>query len=103
MVLGTSIRNLNKASKADAGHWPASARGAASFCADYAYVETTIRTCRGLSCHLAQPAGKQTGGEAEQPVYCLGYCDQSPASILPDHTVHMVPDWHRRTCQYSQR
>jgi NADH:ubiquinone oxidoreductase subunit F (NADH-binding) len=91
MERGASIRKLNKASQADAEHASAAVRGAASFYADYLYTEPAIRTCRGLSCHLARPAGKPSGGAAEQPVYCLGYCDQSPVSILPDHTVHTGP------------
>lgn len=44
--------------------------------------------CRGLSCELngAAPLAQRVG-EGGQTVYCLGYCDRSPALQLADGTV----------------
>ncbi len=56
----------------------ATARGAASFYADQHFAAPVDRRCRGLSCRLAAAGDMPV---TEQPVYCLGYCDQSPVRL----------------------
>ena len=67
----------------------AQARGVASFYADLSGDPNEVRICRGLSCELAGAAELEArlGQErACRGVYCLGYCDRSPALLAPDGT-----------------
>lgn len=68
----------------------AAVRAAASYYADLHRDPRALRVCRGTSCALAG-AARLHGALAEQGpcegVYCLGYCDRSPAVLLPDDTV----------------
>ena len=70
---------------------PAALRGVASFFADSAQPHTPGRVCHGLSCHLARGCDS-VDGDARQPVYCLGYCDQSPAWLQADDRVIVSAD-----------
>jgi len=68
-------------------HSPATVRGVRSFFADTAHSSSKGRVCRGLSCQLARAADAATDESGLQPVYCLGYCDQSPAWMSPENYV----------------
>jgi NADH:ubiquinone oxidoreductase subunit F (NADH-binding) len=72
---------------------PAAVRGALSFFADLHREphpgSGAPRFCRGTSCWLAReggPGGPPAEGEG---VYCLGFCDRSPARLLPDGGVEL--------------
>ncbi len=68
-------------------HSPATLRGAQSFFADTVHGSRKGRVCRGLSCHLAKAVDRAKDDAGLQPVYCLGYCDQSPAWMRPENQV----------------
>jgi NADH:ubiquinone oxidoreductase subunit F (NADH-binding) len=63
----------------------AALRGAASFYADLTHASNRLRVCRGTSCFLAdgQP-GVEAVPAGQRTVYCLGYCDRSPAVLVGD-------------------
>jgi NADH:ubiquinone oxidoreductase subunit F (NADH-binding) len=59
----------------------------ASFYADLHANPTAVRVCRGTSCELAGARGVFESYAARGPcreVYCVGYCDRSPAALLSD-------------------
>jgi NADH:ubiquinone oxidoreductase subunit F (NADH-binding) len=61
-------------------------RGSRSFYADLVSDPQAVRVCTGLSCHLAGARCSKEPG-SDQPVravQCLGYCDRSPARLMPD-------------------
>jgi NADH:ubiquinone oxidoreductase subunit F (NADH-binding) len=68
-------------------HSPATLRGVQSFFADTVHGSANGRVCRGLSCHLAKAVDTARDDAGLQPVYCLGYCDQSPVWIRPENQV----------------
>ena len=74
-------------SQREVPHSPATQRGVESFFADTAHGRAKGRVCRGLSCHLAKAADISTDDSGLQPVYCLGYCDQSPVWMSPENYV----------------
>jgi NADH:ubiquinone oxidoreductase subunit F (NADH-binding) len=62
-------------------------RSVASFYADLHADPAAVRVCRGTSCELAGACSVFTSYAARGPcraVYCVGYCDRSPAALLPD-------------------
>ena len=62
-------------------------RSLASFYADLHADPAAVRVCRGTSCELAGASRVFESHAARGPcraVYCLGYCDRSPAALLPD-------------------
>jgi NADH:ubiquinone oxidoreductase subunit F (NADH-binding) len=64
-------------------------RSVASFYADLLADPAAVRVCRGTSCELAA-RGVFEAYAARGPcraVYCVGYCDRSPAALLPDGRV----------------
>jgi NADH:ubiquinone oxidoreductase subunit F (NADH-binding) len=68
---------------------PAALRSALSYYADLAGAGPVqgVRVCMGTSCHLAGCDGLYRSLEAGAPcrrVYCLGYCDRSPAVLRAD-------------------
>jgi NADH:ubiquinone oxidoreductase subunit F (NADH-binding) len=68
---------------------PAAARerAVASFYADLHADPAAVRACRGTSCELAGARDVFERYAAHGPcreVYCVGYCDRSPAALLPD-------------------
>lgn len=68
----------------------ASVRGAMSWYSDLHSDPQSIRVCVGTSCLLAGGDELATSLAVQhncRPVHCLGYCDRSPALLLPDHTV----------------
>lgn len=68
----------------------ASVRGAQSWYSDLHSDPHSIRVCVGTSCLLAGGDKLATSLAIQhncRPVHCLGYCDRSPALLLPDHTV----------------
>ena len=65
-------------------------RSVASFYADLHADPAAVRVCRGTSCELAGARGVFQSYAARGPcraVYCVGYCDRSPAALLPDGRV----------------
>lgn len=75
---------------AGAGVPAATLRGALSFYSDLPGGPELVRVCGGTSCALS--AGRDLhdalAGRAERrTVYCLGYCDRSPAALTPDGAV----------------
>ncbi len=58
-------------------------RGAQSFFTDLHSPPNQLRVCRGTSCMLAG-ADCHVGGRG---VYCVGYCDRSPAALAADDSV----------------
>lgn len=63
---------------------PARVRGVLSFYNDLREPGDSLRVCRGTSCELArsnEPATQSASGPACRSVYCLGYCDRSPALL----------------------
>jgi NADH:ubiquinone oxidoreductase subunit F (NADH-binding) len=65
-------------------------RGVRSFYADFHAEPAALRVCRGTSCYLA--GGAELHGRTGDPagargVYCLGFCDRSPAILWPDGRV----------------
>jgi NADH:ubiquinone oxidoreductase subunit F (NADH-binding) len=65
----------------------AQARGVESFYTDLSADPRQVRVCRGLSCELAGAGALRERLASEYPcrdVYCLGYCDRSPALLTPD-------------------
>jgi NADH:ubiquinone oxidoreductase subunit F (NADH-binding)/NADH:ubiquinone oxidoreductase subunit E len=76
---------------------PAAIRAAASSYAELTDRGAAFHVCRGTSCELAGAAELQDALAAEtdcRAVYCLGYCDRSPAVLRPDHTVVASVDPH---------
>ncbi|MBW2314301.1 MAG: protein disulfide oxidoreductase [Deltaproteobacteria bacterium] len=68
---------------------PAAGLAADSFFADASWAGAT-RVCRGTSCHLRAGAGfgeELASAGPTSEVHCLGYCDRSPAVLLPDGSV----------------
>ena len=68
----------------------AALRGALSYYADLREEQDGPRICRGTSCELAG-ADRLTGAAAVEgfrEVYCLGYCDRSPALLRDGRVVH---------------
>ncbi|HKJ23803.1 MAG TPA: NADH-ubiquinone oxidoreductase-F iron-sulfur binding region domain-containing protein [Myxococcota bacterium] len=68
---------------------PADAPAVDSFFADAGWGGST-RVCRGTSCHLrggAALVAAPTDAATVRAVHCLGYCDRSPAVLLPDGRV----------------
>lgn len=68
-------------------HSPATVRGVQTFFADTAHGSSKGRVCRGLSCHLAGATDTASDDSGLQPVYCLGYCDQSPVWMSPENYI----------------
>jgi NADH:ubiquinone oxidoreductase subunit F (NADH-binding) len=68
---------------------PALERGVRSFYADLRADPGAARVCRGTSCFLAGGAELHPRAEGREPraVYCLGFCDRSPAVLWPDGRV----------------
>lgn len=69
---------------------PAAIRAAVSYYADLHGDPGAIRVCRGTSCMLAGAEPLQAVLEPTascQGVYCLGYCDRSPAVLRADERV----------------
>jgi NADH:ubiquinone oxidoreductase subunit F (NADH-binding) len=65
-------------------------RSVRSFYADLHADPAAVRVCRGTSCELSGAAALFESYAARGPcraVYCLGYCDRSPAALLPDGRV----------------
>jgi len=68
----------------------AAVRGAISFYTDLHSPEDAVRICQGTSCRLAGSEKLRALFEGRVPcrdVYCLGYCDQSPAILDPSGEV----------------
>lgn len=68
----------------------ASVRGAASSYSDLSADPGAIRVCRGTSCMLAGASDLSchlNARHACRTVYCVGYCDRSPALLMPDDRV----------------
>jgi hypothetical protein len=66
---------------------PAALRGARSFYADSNAAPGEIRICQGTSCMLSGARDTLDRIGRNHPcrkVYCIGYCDQAPAALLPD-------------------
>jgi NADH:ubiquinone oxidoreductase subunit F (NADH-binding) len=66
----------------------ASVRGAISFYTDLHSRKDAVRVCQGTSCRLSGAAKLKSLFAGRTPcrdVYCLGYCDQSPA-VLDAHS-----------------
>lgn len=61
-------------------------RGFRSFYTDLVADPRAVRVCTGLSCHLAGARCADVAGSdpPARAVQCLGYCDRSPARLLPD-------------------
>jgi NADH:ubiquinone oxidoreductase subunit F (NADH-binding) len=61
-------------------------RGFRSFYTDLVADPQAVRVCTGLSCYLAGARCTDEGGSDPpvRAVQCLGYCDRSPARLLPD-------------------
>jgi hypothetical protein len=62
-------------------------RSVASFYADLHADPAAVRVCRGTSCELAGARRLFESYAARGPcraVYCVGYCDRSPAALRPD-------------------
>jgi NADH:ubiquinone oxidoreductase subunit F (NADH-binding) len=68
---------------------PALERGVRSFYADLTADPGAARVCRGTSCVLAGGAElhSRAGPREARGVYCLGFCDRSPAVLWPDGRV----------------
>lgn len=65
----------------------AAGRGAESFFADQSRPPDAVRVCRGTSCLLAgadRLERRLAARTACSPVYCVGYCDRSPAMLRGD-------------------
>ena len=74
---------------ADVGFPVATVRGAASYYSDLANAEAgseVAKVCDGTSCRLAGGAELEANarkyGHRYQKVYCLGFCDRTPAAVL---------------------
>lgn len=68
----------------EAGLPEASVRGAISFYTDLHNRKDAVRVCQGTSCRVSGSAKLKSlfaGKTPCQDVYCLGYCDQSPAVL----------------------
>jgi NADH:ubiquinone oxidoreductase subunit F (NADH-binding) len=75
---------------ADVGLPPAAVRGVVSYYADLHQQAKALRVCAGTSCVLSGGNGLHRQLSAERPcetVYCVGYCDRSPAVLRADGTV----------------
>lgn len=69
---------------------PAEVRAAASFYNDLHTPSQATRVCRGTSCALSGADDlhrRLTSAEPCEAVYCLGYCDRSPAALRADGAV----------------
>lgn len=69
----------------------ASVRAALSFYDDLHAPPDAVRVCDGTSCMLAGAEALHRAVEKKHPcrgVYCLGYCDRSPAMLDADDHVH---------------
>lgn len=65
-------------------------RGAVSSFADPGEGHGVVQVCAGTSCMLCAERGLARALRREaptRPVYCLGYCDRSPAMMTPEGTV----------------
>ena len=64
-------------------------RGVRSFYTDLVADPQAVRVCTALSCHLAgaRCTDEPGGYPPLRAVQCLGYCDRSPARLLPDGQV----------------
>ncbi len=65
----------------------AALRGALSYYGDFRAAAGEVRVCRGTSCLLAGggPLHEEAArGAPCRAVYCLGYCDRSPAALRAD-------------------
>jgi len=64
-------------------------RGVRSFYADLGADPQAVRVCRGTSCFLAGGAElhSRAGDPEARGVYCLGFCDRSPAVLRADGRV----------------
>jgi len=73
---------------------PAAVRGALSFYADLQREPRSgadaPRVCRGTSCWLAREGSAPGPPPEGEGVYCLGFCDRSPARLLPDGSVELA-------------
>ncbi len=68
----------------------AAIRGLITFYADLHADPAAARVCSGTSCMLAggaSPRGSAPGADGARDVYCLGYCDRSPAVLLADERI----------------
>ncbi|MEZ5561709.1 MAG: NADH-ubiquinone oxidoreductase-F iron-sulfur binding region domain-containing protein [Gammaproteobacteria bacterium] len=67
-------------------------RGVRSFYADLVADPLAVRICTGLSCQLAgaRCPDEPAGGPPVRAVQCLGYCDRSPARLMPDGRVALT-------------
>jgi NADH:ubiquinone oxidoreductase subunit F (NADH-binding) len=75
-------------------------RSVASFYADQHADPAAVRVCRGTSCELAGARGVVESYAARGPcraVYCVGYCDRSPAALLPDGRIALGDPADRAT------
>lgn len=79
---------------AEAGVPVATLRGALSFYSDLPGEPSTTRVCGGTSCALGGGRALHDAIADRVPcrtVYCLGYCDRSPAALTPDGAVVAGP------------
>lgn len=79
----------------------ATVRGIASYYADLEEAEPSLRVCEGTSCmlagadHVRETLNRQ--GKHCRGVYCLGYCDRSPAVLGEgDQPFVFAPDFEPR-------
>ena len=69
---------------------PAAVRGGISYYADLHESSEALRVCHGTSCALAGAGAVHERLAAQsscRKVYCLGYCDRSPAVLRPDDAI----------------
>ncbi len=71
---------------AETGLPEASVRSAVSYYVDLAQRPGRVRLCHGTSCSLdgVDRVERALAGRAPGSVYCLGYCDRSPAALRAD-------------------
>lgn len=69
----------------------ATVRAAITFYDNLGDDPSSVRLCRGTSCMLAggSDAAASQNGAACSPVYCLGFCDRSPAILRPDGQIEV--------------
>jgi NADH:ubiquinone oxidoreductase subunit F (NADH-binding)/NADH:ubiquinone oxidoreductase subunit E len=66
----------------------AAVRGVISYYSDLHQHKGDVRICLGTSCVLAGSKdllSRASTRAACHPVYCIGFCDRSPAALLPDN------------------